>query len=522
MAKEVDKNQNTFQERSHSEIMVIISALMLVMLLAALDQTIVATALPRIAVDLHGLNKLSWVATAYLLTSAISTPLYGKISDMLGRKKILQIAIVIFLTGSVLCGLSQNMDQLVFFRGLQGLGAGGLLALVVTVVGDIIPPRQRGRYQGYFGATFALASVIGPLLGGFFTDSHTLGWRWIFYVNIPIGIIAFIAIATRLHLPINKTKHKIDFAGAGLLALTIASLILITVMGGVTYAWGSGVIIGLAALTVVGAILFIIRERVAAEPIFNLSLFKNDIFSVSVIMSLLAGFALFSAIIFIPEYQQIVRGYSATKSGLLMLPLIGGLLVSLLTSGRLIAKYGHYRYLPIIGSVLVIIGFWLFSHISLTTSKLDLSIWMVVLGLGMGPFTQITTLAVQNSVDRKYMGTATSSVTFFRSLGSSLGASLFGALLINHLGINLRKLLPPQAKGSHITAKSLQASTAQLKNASPSLHHAVLQSYANSFHSIYLYGIPLAAMMLITALFLRETPLKSSAEDMAKGEALEV
>jgi len=517
-----NKEASTVQtkERTHSEIMVIVTALMLVMLLAALDQTIVATALPRIATDLHGLNKLSWVATAYLLTSAIATPLYGKISDMFGRKKILQSAIVIFLLGSALCGLSQNMNQLVFFRALQGIGAGGLMTLVLAVVGDIIPPRQRGKYQGYFGAVFAIASVIGPLLGGFFTDSNLLGWRWIFYVNLPIGILAMFAIASRLHLPVSKTKHRIDFLGAGLLALTIASLILITVWGGVTYAWGSSQIIGLGALMIVALGLFIARERVAEEPVLSLNLFKNRIFTVAVIMSLMGGFALFGAIIFIPEYQQIVRGYSATKSGLLMLPLIGGLLIALLTSGRLIAKFGRYRIFPIIGSLFVILGFWLFSHISLTTSTLTLSIWMFVLGLGMGPFTQVTTLAVQNAIARKDLGTATSSVTFFRSLGSSLGASIFGAILVNRLAHNLGVFLPANAKASHITAKSLQASTAQLKTAPPNVLHAVLQSYANSFHSIYLFGVPVAILMFLAALMLKETPLKTSTQEVAEGEAL--
>lgn len=504
------KNQKTV-DSNHAEIMVVITALMLTMLLAALDQTIVATALPRIASDLHGLNKLSWVVTAYLLTSAISTPLYGKISDMYGRKRVLQIAIVIFLTGSALCGLSQSMDQLVAFRALQGLGAGGLITLVLAVIGDIISPRQRGRYQGYFGAVFAAASIIGPLLGGFFTDSHFLGWRWIFYVNLPIGILALYAIASRLHLPVKKTKRRIDFLGAGLLALAIATLVLITVWGGVTYSWSSPVILSLAGATIVATGLFIMRERVAPEPILPLRLFKNDIFRVATFMSLLAGFALFGAIVFIPEYQQVVRGYSATKSGLMMLPLIGGLLVSLLTSGRLIAKFGRYRYFPIVGSLFAILGFWLFSHITLATRPVTMSIWMAVLGLGIGPFMQITTLAVQNAVEREDLGTATSTVTFFRSLGSSLGASVFGAILVNRLTHNLKQLLPASANKYHITTSSLQTSTAQFKSAPPQVLHAILESFAKAFHTIYLLGVPLAVLMLLTALMLRETPLRDKA-----------
>src|SRR5579884_305836 len=297
-------SETTQTNYTHSEIMVVITALMLVMLLAALDQTIVSTALPRIASDLHGLNKISWVATAYLLTSAVTTPIYGKISDQLGRKKIFQTAIVIFLVGSVLCGISQSMNELVLARGLQGVGAGGLMSLVLAIVGDIIPPRQRGKYMGYFMAVFGVSSVVGPLLGGFLTDS--LSWRWVFFVNIPLGVIALSAVAARLHLPITKQDHNIDYLGAALLAAGAVCLLLATVWGGTTYAWASGQIIGLLAAGVVLALAFVGWERKAKEPILPLHLFKNDIFTVSVILSLLSGMAMFAAILYIPVYQQTV------------------------------------------------------------------------------------------------------------------------------------------------------------------------------------------------------------------------
>jgi EmrB/QacA subfamily drug resistance transporter len=492
-------------ERSHAEIMVIMSALMLGMLLAALDQTIVATALPRIASDLNGLNRLSWVATAYLLTSAISTPLYGKISDMYGRKKIFQASIVIFLLGSALCGLSQSMSQLIFFRGLQGLGAGGLMTLAQAIIGDIVSPRQRGRYQGYFGAVFMVSSVAGPLLGGFFTDH--LSWRWIFYINLPIGIIALTVIAARLHLPVRKTEHKIDFLGAGLLAVSVASLLLATVWGGTDYAWGSSTIIGLFATFVAAALLFAWREHIATEPIIPLRLFKNDIFSVSVLLSLLAGIGMFGAIIFLPEYQQIVRGYSATKSGLLLLPLVGGLLIAVVTSGRLVSKLGHYRPFPIIGTLIMAFGFWLFSHVSVNTNQGLLSLWMIVLGLGIGSFLQVMTVAVQNSVDRKELGTATSVVIFFRSVGSAIGAALFGAVLTARLGYHLKQLLPAAVGHAQISTSSLQSGTNQLQKLPLSVQHLVLEAFARSFHDIFLIGIPFALAAFLAALFLREKPL---------------
>lgn len=504
-------------ERTHREIMVIISALMLAMFLAALDQTIVGTALPTIANDLHGLSELSWVATSYLLTSAVVTPLYGKIGDLFGRKKIFMIAIGIFLVGSALCGLSQNMTQLIFFRGLQGIGAGGLMSLVLAILGDIITPRQRGRYMGYFMSVFAISSVVGPLLGGLFTDH--LSWRWIFYINVPIGILALAAVMFRLHLPVHKTEHRIDWLGSGLLAVSIVTLLLFTVWGGNKYPWASTQILSLLGASIIFAFVFIFRERKAAEPVIPLHLFKNDIFRVATLLSLFAGLVMFAAFIYLPEYQQLVHGYSATKSGLLTLPLVLGLLSASIASGRIISKTGHYRKFPIYGSIVVAFGLWLFSHVQVHTNQWMISLWMLVLGLGLGSFMQVMTLAVQNSVDRKELGTATSVATFFRSMGSSFGTAIFGAILTIRLNQHLKELLP--ASAGHVTANNLQASQAQLHQMPPNVMHAILEAFVRSFHDVFLWALPFAALVFVTALFLRETPLRGPAQSMAEGESFE-
>jgi EmrB/QacA subfamily drug resistance transporter len=503
-------------ERSHAEIMVIISALMLAMLLAALDQTIVSTALPKIASDLHGLSKYSWVATSYLLTSAVVTPLYGKISDMFGRKKIFQTAIIIFLIGSALCGLAQSMNQLIIFRGLQGIGAGGLMALVFAIIGDVVSPRQRGRYQGYFGAVFAVSSVLGPLLGGLFTDHWS--WRWVFYINLPIGAIALAAIAARLHLPVKRSPHKVDYAGAVLLAVSVICLLLATVWGGIDYPWGSAQIIGLFAGALASAGLFVWREKYAREPIIPLELFKNQIFSVASLLGFLVGVVMFGALIFLPEYQQIVRGDSATKSGLMLLPLVVGMMLASVSSGRLISKTGHYRRFPIVGTAIITIAFWLFSHIAINTNRVYLSAWMVVLGMGLGMVMPVLTLAVQNAVERKHLGTATSSVTFFRNIGSSLGAAIFGTILASRLSHHLIESLGSTGAGA---AKSLSSSAANLKQLSPDTLHKVLTAFAASFHDVFLVGIPFVIVAFLVSLFLKETPLRASAKAEAEGEGLQ-
>jgi EmrB/QacA subfamily drug resistance transporter len=490
--------------------MVIISALMLVMLLAALDQTIVSTALPRIASDLHGLNKISWVATAYLLTSAITTPLYGKISDLFGRKKIFQTAIVIFLIGSMLCGISQTMNELVVARALQGIGAGGLMSLVMAIVGDIIPPRQRGRYMGYFGAVFGVASVAGPLLGGFLTDS--LSWRWVFFVNMPIGILALIAVATRLHLPVHKLQHKIDYLGAALLSAGTISLLLATVWGGITYPWGSTQVLSLIAGGIILIGLFIAQERRASEPIIPLHLFRNDIFRVSSLLSLLSGIAMFAAILYIPLYQQAVRGYSPTQSGLLMLPLVLGLLLASITSGRLTSKLGRYKIFPIIGTAILSLGLWLFSHITLTTSEWLVGVWMLVVGAGLGSFMQIMTVAIQNAVPQKELGTATSVVTFFRSLGGSFGGAIFGTILISRFSKHLEETLGSNAANAHVNITSIESGVSGTSNLPANIEHGVLQAFALSFHDMFLIAIPFALLAFVVSFFLREAPLRTGHE----------
>lgn len=502
-------------ERSHSEIMFIMTALMIAMLLSALDQSIVATALPQIASDLNGLTKLSWVVTAYLITTAISTPIYGKLGDLYGRKKVFQSAIVIFLIGSALCGLSRTMNELVFFRALQGIGAGGLMSLVVAIVGDIISPRQRGKYQGYFGAVFGVASVAGPVLGGVLANAHHFlgitGWRWIFYINLPLGVVALSLVATRLHLHTPpKKENNIDFAGAILLGIAVLSIVLVSVWAGVDYTWNSWQIISLIVSTMLFGLFFVWRERHTIEPVIPLYLFENDIFTVSTLLSFISGLAMFAVLIYIPLYQQVVRGLSPTASGLLLLPMVAGMMVASMGSGKLITALGKYRIYPIIGTLLMAIGLWLFSHLGLTTSYITLSLWMVVIGLGLGQLFQVPTLAVQNAVEFKDMGAATATVAFARSIGGALGGAIFGSILVSRLTHHLVSMLPPQA-ASHVST-GLSGGIQQLATLPAWLRHDVLLAYVEAFHDMFIIAIPVILVAFLIALLLRETPLRETTQ----------
>ncbi len=483
----------------------IFAALMLGMFLAALDQTIVSTALPTIVGDLGGLNHLSWVVTSYLLAATVSTPLYGKLGDMLGRKPVFQAAILIFLAGSMLAGLSQTMDQLIAFRFLQGVGAGGLMVGAQAIIADIVPPRDRGRYMGLIGGVFAVASVAGPLLGGFFVDN--LSWRWVFYVNMPVGVLAVAIVATRLHLASVKRRHQIDYLGTALLCAGVGPLILLTTWGGNEYAWSSPVIPALGVFGVVMLALFVWQERRAAEPIIPLKLFRSPIFDVANGIGFFVGLAMFGAIIFIPLYLQLVYGASATSSGLQMLPLMGGLLVAAIASGRAISRLGRYKMFPVSGTGILIVGMFLLSRLHEDTTHLVVGIYMLVVGVALGLVMQVLVLVVQNDVGRGDIGVATSTATFFRSVGGSFGIAIFGAIFASRLASELKKLPPSAVKG---LGGGVHITPAQVKRLPPQVHAEFLHAFAHALHSVFLFGMAAAIIPFALSWLLKEVPLRTT------------
>jgi EmrB/QacA subfamily drug resistance transporter len=489
-------------------LLVIIGALLLGMLLAALDQTIVATALPTIAGDLHGLSDLSWIVTAYILASTASTPLWGKLGDLYGRKIFFQAAIVIFLVGSALSGLSHSILELIAFRAVQGIGGGGLTIGAQAIVGDVVAPRDRGKYQGIFGAVFGVASVLGPLIGGFFVQN--LSWRWVFYVNLPIGAVALVVTAIVLPGSLTRVRHVIDYLGTILLAAAATSLVLLTTLGGNTYRWASPQIIFLAVASVVFIVAFILTERRASEPVLPLRLFTNRVFSVSSAVGFVVGFAMFGAITYLPQYMQVVRGSSPTGSGLQLLPLMAGLLLTSTLSGILISRWGRYKIFPIIGTALMTAGMYLLSMLGVGTSTLASSAYMFVLGVGIGAVMQVLVIAVQNVVPYSDLGVATSGVTFFRSIGGSFGTAVFGAIFASQLTGNLAHYLA----GTHIPAgfsASAGASPATLAKLPPAVHAGYVHAFAASLHTVFLVAVPIAAVAFALSWLLKEVPLRKVA-----------
>ncbi|MFJ8104986.1 DHA2 family efflux MFS transporter permease subunit [Streptomyces sp. NPDC096132] len=496
------------QEHVSGNVLVSIGALLLGMLLAALDQTIVSTALPTIVSELGGLEHLSWVVTAYLLASTAATPLWGKLGDQYGRKRLFQIAIVLFLIGSALCGMAQNMPQLIAFRALQGLGGGGLLVLSMAIVGDLVPPRERGRYQGLFGAVFGATSVLGPLLGGLFTEH--LSWRWVFYVNLPVGVVALAVIATVLRIPRKETRHVIDYLGTLLIASVATCLVLVASLGGTTWDWGSPQIVGLAVLGVVLAAVFVAVERKAAEPVLPLKLFRIRTFTLSAVISFIVGFAMFGAMTYLPTFLQVVQGVSPTASGVHMLPMVAGMLLSSTASGQIVSRTGRWKVFPLTGTAVTTLGLLLLHQLDENSSTAEMSAYFFVFGLGLGLVMQVLVLIVQNAVAYEDLGVATSGATFFRSIGASFGVAIFGTVFAGRLGDKLTDAFRGVQLPSGLSVDSLEADPRDIALLPSALRPQAMHAYASAITDVFLYAAPVALLGFVLAWFLREDPLRGS------------
>lgn len=497
-------------------VLVIMGALLLGMFLAALDQTVVSTALPTIVGDLDGASHLTWVVTAYLLASTVSTPLWGKLGDQYGRKMFFQASIVIFLVGSALSGFSHSMLELIVFRAMQGLGAGGLMIGAQGIVGDVVSPRERGRYMGLFGAMFGVATVLGPLLGGLFVDY--LSWRWVFYINIPIGIVALFVTAAQLPGQLKRVPHVIDYLGTALLALAATALVLFTSLGGTTYPWSSPEIVGMAIAGAVFTVLFLLAERRATEPVIPLSLFANRVFSASSAVGFVVGFAMFGALTFLPLFFQDAKGISPTLSGLRLLPLMGGLLLASIGSGQIVSRWGRYKVFPVAGTFLMVVGLFLMAKIGLSTNTWDVALYMFVFGVGLGLVMQILVVAVQNAVPYGELGTATSGATFFRSIGGSFGTAIFGAIFSNLLVTNVVSALHLPSVPSTLKSSLGSADPTSLTHLPPTIRVGVVGGLVHTIQTVFLIAVPIAALAFLLSWLLPEIELRKTVRTVDPGE----
>ncbi|HEU4543271.1 MAG TPA: MDR family MFS transporter [Jiangellaceae bacterium] len=497
---------------SHRQVLVVLSGLLAGVFLAALDQSIVGTALPRIVSDLGGLNHLSWVVTAYLLTSTASTPLWGKVSDLYGRRPMFQAAICVFMAGSVIAALTPNMAVLIVGRAVQGLGAGGLIALALSIIGDVVPPRERGRYQGYFGAVFGTSSVAGPLLGGWFTDGP--GWRWIFWINVPVGLAALVVTSRALRrAPSIRRDHKIDYLGAALIVAAVSCILLYTAWAGGEYGWGDPFSLGLLAAGVLLTVAFVFAELRAEEPIIPLRLFRNRVYTPTVIFTMLMGLAMFGGIIYLPVYFQVVQGMTPTESGLALLPMVAGIFTTSIGAGQVMTRTGRYKAFPILGAAVTALGILLLSRLDMDTPYWQVALYVYTLGFGLGFTMQIVVTAVQNAVDRSDMGSATSSVTFFRSMGGAFGTAIFGAVLTGRLQHYLAEAgalagLPPGADESQI-ANNVQAIQA-LPDAA---RETVVGAWVDALQDVFFVALPFVVVAFVIAWFIPELRLKTADDE---------
>ncbi|MFJ2820069.1 MDR family MFS transporter [Streptomyces toxytricini] len=493
------------EEVKPRSVRVVLMALMIAMLLAMLDNMIIGTAMPTIVGELGGLEHLSWVVTAYTLATAASTPIWGKLGDMYGRKGSFLASIVIFLIGSALSGMAQDMGQLIGFRAVQGLGAGGLMVGVMAIIGDLIPPRDRGKYQGMMAGVMALAMIGGPLVGGTITDH--MGWRWSFYINLPLGAVALAMVTAVLHLPKKKAQGKIDYLGAALLTIAITSTVLVTTWGGTEYAWGSAEIVGLIVVGVAATAAFLFAETKAAEPVMPLHIFRSRNFTLMSVIGFLVGFAMFGAVLYLPLFQQSVQGASATNSGLLLLPMLLSMMAVSLIAGRVTTNSGKYKVFPIVGGALMVAGLYLLAQMDTGTGRLESGVYMAILGAGLGFLMQITMLVAQNSVEMKDMGVASSTATLFRTLGGSFGVALMGSLFTGRVTDAMTDRLGPEAAGSVGSAQLDAASLAKLPEA---VREAYQYAVAAGTHSAFLLGAFVAVLGFAAAWFVKEVPLRGS------------